>query len=471
MTVHRASYATRSTATPRGLAAAGRRSRTGAISALRAWIGSPFRGVEWSLAFISFIVYVFATTSFRLPLGTASLAMIAAIATLPLERRPLRIPLVVILAAALVAWAFIGWTTTEYPTLVYDKISEFAKIIVIAFVGVNVLSTRQRLRFFLVGLLATFLAFPVRGTLITYAAGSTIMGRATWNYTYSNPNDLAALCLLQLAIALGVLRVEKQRAVRLLAWAAVVLLPIVIILTQSRGVLIALIAFSLYLGRKYWRHGKAILGAAAIAGLIYLVAPESAWQRFGTLKQTSQEQIDRYHSAAEGSSYQRLEIWKVAETIVAENAVTGVGMGAYPQAHYAYAQRPEFDPIALGKRDTHSTYLNLMAETGIPGFLLFAAIITLTLRNAYRVRKTTTGDASDLAAQLLYLEAGLYGFLVAGIWGSYGELAPTYLYLAIVWAATALLRHQVPAAAAMGRTFQTVAARQLALQSRRPLAR
>jgi probable O-glycosylation ligase (exosortase A-associated) len=413
------------------------------LGRVRDLVASPFKGIEWSLSYIAFIVYVFATTSFRLPLGTASVAMIAAIVTLPLERTRIRFPSAIVFAAGLAAWAFIGWTTTEYPALVYDKISEFSKIIAIAFVGVNVLTTRQRLRFFLIALLATFLAYPVRGTLITYAAGSTMAGRATWNYTYSNPNDLATLCLLQLALALGVLQVERQRMVRLLAWAGVILLPIVIILTQSRGALIALGALAVLLGRKYWRHGKAILGAAAIAGLIYMVAPDSAWQRFSTLKETSQDKVDRNRSMAEGSTVQRLEIWKVARTIVAENPITGVGMGAYPQAHFKYSQRTQFDPIALGKRDTHSTYLNLMAETGIPGFLLFAGILIATLRGAHRARRQSAGRFPDLAAQLFYLEVGLYGFLVAGIWGSYGELAPTYLYIAILCAVTMVMTHDV----------------------------
>ena len=404
---------------------------------------SPFSGIQWSLSFIAFVVYVFATTSFKLPIGTASAAMIVALVTLPLERGPLRLPLVAILALALVLWSFVGWTTTDYPIIVYDKITEFAKIIAVIVVAVNVLNSWPRLRFFLVGLLLTFLAFPVRGTLITYVAGSTLDGRAMWNYTYSNPNDLAGLCILQLAIALAVVQVEKERLVRSLAWIMIVVLPVIIILTQSRGAFIALLAVGLYLGRKHWRDVKKIVGILGLAGLVYMVAPESAWKRFGTIKNsTSQQADDRYNSRAEGSTAQRLVIWDVARTIAAENPITGIGFGAYPQAHYEYAQRPQFDPIAMGIHDAHSTYFTMLAETGLPGFLLFVGIIVGTLRGARRARAASVVTDGTRKA-LFYLESGLYGYLIAGIWGSYGALAPTYLYIAIILVVAHLVRENI----------------------------
>jgi O-antigen ligase len=156
----------------------------------------------------------------------------------------------------------------------------------------------------------------------------------------------------------------------------------------------------------------------------------------------------------EGSARQRLEIWKVARTIVAENPLTGVGLGAYPNAHYVYAQRPIFDPTALGRRDTHSTYLNLMAETGIPGFIIFMTILAVTLVDAERTRRRVKASQPQRALQLYYMEAGLLAYLIAGIWGSYGEIVLTYLYLALMSVATQLLKSTVPATQVQHRGLQ-----------------
>jgi O-antigen ligase len=140
-------------------------------------------------------------------------------------------------------------------------------------------------------------------------------------------------------------------------------------------------------------------------------------------------------AADEGSARQRIEIWRVARTIVAENPLTGVGLGAYPEAHFVYAQRPTFDPTALGYRDSHSTYLHVLAQTGVIGFGLFAMIVATTVREAERARRRARMILPKSASQLFYLERGLFGYLVAGIWGSYDLLVLTYLQLAIIYSA------------------------------------
>jgi hypothetical protein len=50
------------------------------------------------------------------------------------------------------------------------------------------------------------------------------------------------------------------------------------------------------------------------------------------------------------------------------------------------------------------------------------------------------------------MELGAYGYLIAGIWGSYGELVVTYFYFAILYAAARLLaRDAMPFAEPMMR--------------------
>ncbi len=250
--------------------------------------------------------------------------------------------------------------------------------------------------------LGFFAFYPVRGALFSYFIyHGTVEGRAAWNYIYSNPNDLAALCLLAAFVHRSECWSANARAwVRYCAMAGAVMLPFVILLTQSRGAFIALVVFALVIlkGQKK-RRGKILLLAGAAAVVIALAAPSSVWQRLGTsLNVTNAQSAATAHD--EGSARQRLEIWRVARTIFAENPITGVGLGAYSDAHYVYSQRPEFDPIALGHRDAHSTYFHLLAETGAVGFVLFFTMVGATVYDAERTRrraKTLQPAARDAA--------------------------------------------------------------------------
>ncbi|MFL5607494.1 MAG: O-antigen ligase family protein [Gemmatimonadaceae bacterium] len=397
---------------------------------------SPFAGVEWSIAFIAFLIYVASITTQRFAIGTATMGV--ALFTLMLERRPIRYPPVVLWSIALLAWGFIGWTTTEYPDLVLDRLIEFAKVCGVIFVGVNVITTRGRLRTLLIVMIVCLWLYPIRGTLLNYISGETLQGRVIWNGIYNNPNDLAGLCILQLAIVLGMLEVERARWVKLLLIPTALVLPLIILLTQSRGAFIALAVFGVIVGRKHARsvRAAAVLGAVLIA--LFVLTPDSAWTRLGTIGQSTP--VDqREMTEAEASAAQRLEILRVAEAVIAANPITGVGVGAYGDAHFVYSQSPRFDPIARGHKDTHNTYLNLMAEMGLVGFACFAALVVATLRDARRARAKLRSAQPALVSQLFYFEVGAYGYLIAGLWGSYGQLVFTYFLFAIVCAAARLL--------------------------------
>ncbi len=405
---------------------------------------NPFLGVEWTPAFVGFLGYLFATITFKFPIGTVSMA--TALLTLPLEKKALRMPPVALCAIGLVAWSFVGVATTDYHESVLDAVNEFAKVCAVIFVGLNVITTRARLRLIVVYTTILWFFFPLRGTIVGYLGGNRLQGRALWNFIYSNSNDLAGLALLQLSVALSVLAVEHRWWVKLGTRVTVGTILVVIFLTQSRGAMIALIAFGLFLGRKFFFDARKLAMMAVMAVIIFLTAPERTWTRFATITTATSDdmslldptEVDLLTRSDQGSSKSRREIWKVSMTIFSENPITGVGLGAYPLAHQITALR-DGNLFARGRRDAHSTYLKMLAETGVIGFSLFMSIIGVTVYTARRARKRMAAAEPALSLQLFYLEMGLLGFLVAGIWGSYGSLVPTYVHITLVYSAAKLL--------------------------------
>jgi O-antigen ligase len=304
---------------------------------------------------------------------------------------------------------------------------DLAKVGLIYLVIVNAIRTRAQIWMYMVAFLAFFGSHPVRGTIINYLTGSVIFGRAAWYVgIFHNPNDMAALTLLQLSMAAALLLTERRGLVRLGALLGVLVLPFTIVITQSRGVLLALGVFII---SAIWGHPRKarIIGTfLLIGGLVVAVSPHGVWERLKGLRYaTSTSTLNEVDQ--EGSAAQRWAIWKTGFRIIKEHPVTGVGLGAYSYANGSASE-------VLGNRDAHSTYVTLAAENGFIGLLLFLVLVGATLWRSMGVRRRVRSIYREGALQLRFLELGLICFLVAGIWGSYSKLTFLYMHIALIWA-------------------------------------
>ena len=122
----------------------------------------------------------------------------------------------------------------------------------------------------------------------------------------------------------------------------------------------------------------------------------------------------------------------MAARIISDNPISGVGLGGYNLAHESYAQLGGFDAGVQGKKDAHSTYLHVAAETGIPGLLIFLGLVLSSAFRAEQIRRMCRKVLPRRSAQLFYVEAGLLTFLVAGIFGSFAHLSFLYIHLALL---------------------------------------
>lgn len=395
--------------------------------------------VEWTLPYVALLAYIFAIVTYRLPIATP--AMIVGILGLLFQRHTVRIPPLLWWFAAYLAWCLIGQTQTPYPDIVSQRIQDYGKLWLIALVAVNALRTPGQLRFFAIFFLFCFATHPVRGALFnTFLHGYSTFGRVLWNGSFGNPNQLAALTFLPLGIAAGLLN-DRNKWIHRGALASVVVLPTLILMTQSRGAFLALAVFVplVWFGQR--RKLKGLLLLLIIGGVVTAASPAGIWERMSALSSQGTE--------ADSSSKQRWGIWQIAGKIVDENPVYGVGLGGYKYAHEATAPSVETEIFSGGQRDTHSTYLNVAAETGYPGLVIFLLLITATAVSAERVRRRLKPVLPRSAARLWLLEVSLLAFLIAGIFGTFPQLAFLYLHLAVVAATTEMDRR------ALARTLAT----------------
>lgn len=386
----------------------------------------------WTFPFVCFLIFTFVVVSER---GT--LAWVFCCLTLlgiAARSRGIRFPAPLGWSVAFTVWSLLTSITALQPDVAFQESLETVKSTLIVFAVINLLRTQAQLRIYLLTVLFAFMVYPVRGSLLNKLHGYTLFGRILWNHMYQNPNYLAGVGLLILGVALSLATVKPDQEkvwVRRALWGCIVVILGVILLTQSRGAFIGLVAglglpTAAVVLRQ--RSGAKVLYAVLLLVIGAALVPHAVWHRLAGIRElTSTATIAQ--ADTEGSAAQRWAIQKVALRIFADHPLLGVGLGCYPAANARYA--PE-----LGARDAHNTYLNLAAEDGAPGLFLWLALVASVMRFARRVRRTT--EPTQLTLQTVWIERGIIAFLVSGIFGTFAHLTHVYLMLGILWSAASI---------------------------------
>ena len=408
-------------------------------------IAAPASGLPW----YGLAIFTFFFVTQRLPVLFTEFAIYLALLGVVLRPQDLIFPPPLRWAMVFLLWAFVTALFAIAPETAWPAFLERLKALVIFFVVVNTLRTPQQLRFYLLLILVAFVIYPARGTLLGYLHGNTVFGRAIWNHIYNNPNDLAAITLLMLGLALAIATVKTQDArVRRAAAALVPVALLIILLTQSRGVFLGLlVGFGLPLLARLRKRPSSMAPVLAVLAVIAVLVPAASWNRLGTITNLTQTVGETHQSpsstqghtpfylrVADYSAQNRFELLKIGVRIAASHPVLGVGIGCYNEANERIA--PE-----LGRRDAHNTYVRLAAEMGLPGLLLWLGLVGSVLAQVRRRRARI--EADDRMIQVLWIVRAVIGFLVAGVFASYSGLTIFYLFLGILWAAANVLGRDV----------------------------
>jgi O-antigen ligase len=175
-----------------------------------------------------------------------------------------------------------------------------------------------------------------------------------------DPNDLGITLAIALTFALY-LSVRTRGLAAWLARLAAVVLIAAILLTGSRAALVASLVNALFVALA-WRQTTWAQRASSIALLLLLIvgalklAPAATRKRLATLPE----------EATEGTLHDRTRIWKAGVHLFKRHPLLGVGLGAYPKAAY---------PELRIHYNAHNTFLSVLVETGIPGFILWGALL------------------------------------------------------------------------------------------------
>jgi O-antigen ligase len=211
-------------------------------------------------------------------------------------------------------------------------------------------------------------------------AATIIEGRAGAYGMYENQNDYSFIIIMILPFACLYLRVARQRWQQLLLLAVIVGGVVGVMLSLSRGGVLALVlegAILLWVTMKGARRAVALsmLALMGTAASVHLFAARAA------------DQAGQYSLADSKDS--RYELWRAARAIFEAHPILGVGSMRFKEYASDYA------PISHDDRGkvAHNTYLEIAADTGLMGLITFALMIWAVWKLVYRARLAdATGD-------------------------------------------------------------------------------
>jgi O-antigen ligase len=241
---------------------------------------------------------------------------------------------------------------------------------------------------------------------LAMAGGITGASYAAWQFLHgagaqltrasigqTNPNQFALSLLLPLSIAMGAFLSMRNWIPRTAMLAAIAVIGFGILISMSRGSLIAVGVLILIYIRKFrmnWRLSIALLVLPALL----LAVPNPFFERI--------------QGAVADRGAGRFDIWQAGVEAAKDHSIIGVGLDNFPVAFDRYAR---YATVFRGyRREPHNVYLGTLTELGIVGLLLFLASIRSQIHMVEKLKA-----AAKQVPMVVACEGACFAILIIGL--------------------------------------------------------
>jgi O-antigen ligase len=295
------------------------------------------------------------------------------------------------------------------------------------------------------------LAYATLVIILTAAIFSgTVVGRLVVGDagSLSNPNELASRLSMGLCFCLFVLSNERGFSIKRAVIAAAIPVALLLALrTGSRAGLLTLVVLFIMLVARVSIGKKLLLfgGGTILALACFVLLPKDVTERYAMMFTTPQDAVGtaltEEQKMAVGSRAARTALMEEGIGLALTHPLVGVGPGVYAAAAATEAN-------AGGHRamwhETHNTYVQLAAEDGIPGLLLYALAIGSCLASSYSIYRKARKDPalSQISEMSYFLLMALVSWAVGAFFDSeaYRLEFPVLAALICVFSLAAKLR-------------------------------
>jgi O-antigen ligase len=326
------------------------------------------------------------------------------------------------------------WTALSVPGALNAGIAfhtlsdEFVKTVVMYFViAGSVRSSRDLERLTLVYFSASVVYAAVVLSRFQLGADDWRLGRL---YDY-DANDFATLIATAMPLGLYFVLAQRRPLLRVLAVVGLTVLAVGEIRSGSRGGFLALLAVAAFVLVRF----TAVPARSRVVGLvvILIVVIGTAGDRYWNQMQSIFAPNQDYNATAETG---RLRTWERGLGYMISHPLLGVGVGNFPVAEGTISPRvTQEHSIRVRWLAAHNSFIQVGAELGMPGLLLFVGLIASAFAALRRggpppLARPPTRGTFPLAQSL---RAALVGFVVGAFFLSlaYSEMLYTLAALAV----------------------------------------
>jgi len=320
-----------------------------------------------------------------------------------------------VVAYAAVSFLAVGGASALWAASAGTAVSTMIRValgVVLLFVLVAAIDTVPRLQLVLGGLLIGAFISAVVGVLSGTPADSTTTTVEDANRLAGQVGDaitFAAILVPALLVSAFWAGATRSPLGRIALTAGALLFTLALVLTGSRGGLVALGACfvgTIFLAGPVRARAIAVMTVVGSVIVTYyaLFAPPQA--------------LGRITHFAAGGGAGRTDLWSVALEIFRAHPILGIGAGNFQivEAHYAFSaiDLPRVDLIIDTPKVAHNTYLQILTELGVVGFIPFALLVFGAVWSMWRAVRIAS-EAGDLQLEVISrgLLIGTLGMLAA----------------------------------------------------------
>lgn len=318
------------------------------------------------------------------------------------------IPVPVLLYASFVIWALMSGVLSEYQELAMMSLRTLVQFFLMVFTFSTLCQDRRSLwivgAWVALGAIANALWGLLAGERYTSDDQTRIEG------LLHSPNSVALMFSVGLCVLWAGVAATRRMWLKVLLFAPILLLLVGIVRTGSRGASVATglgIVYMLWHFRSRIIHSPAAIIALVLSVVIGIgsVGPWLMSTSLGKRLQASVETAGGDISKREGSTWYRMQLKQWALETAVTHPIFGVGRNCFWQ--YGRS-RGEWD------QTTHDNYMSILAETGLPGFLLFFSMYAWIWFKSAKLKKSPLLTGSEPDA-LFFVRAVLLVLMVADL--------------------------------------------------------
>lgn len=260
--------------------------------------------------------------------------------------------------------------------------------------------------------------------------------RIQMGYSYDS-NDIGLVVLVGLVLTLLLVQTASSKGKLISIW-VIFGIGVTIAKTGSRGAMVGLVCvtIALLVMLTHVRLDKRI-GTILVMGLgLLLAAPEGYWEQMKTILNPE----DDYNMTAETG---RKAVALRGLGYMLSHPATGIGIDNFPRAEgtisdIALARQDNPNAVGIKWSAAHNSFVQVGAELGIPGLILFCVLVFGGIVSNIRLRRRLPkhwikGDAEErfLYFTAVYLPVAFIAFATAGVFVSFAYMDLVYILAAL----------------------------------------